>query len=248
METITHIDGYYLIDKVPVGIGRLEASKMGYNPVETDVKVIGDSSTIVNFALTKAEANIKGEVMDASTGKIISSANVAILGTTIETIASDGFYFIPNVSPGIHSLKASRVGYNPMIVTDVRVSKDSVVVVDFRFVPVSVQATEGEIKGEKPTKIKYTKYSTNIKGRITDAKTGESLPGATVVVLGTHISDISNIDGNYVIQNAPVGICSLRAYMMGYERMTVKDIRVPKDSTVTVDFRLAPEVIKMPRW
>lgn len=42
-----------------------------------------------------------------------------------------------------------------------------------------------------------------ITGRVTDASSGEPLPGVTIIVKGTTIGTITNVDGNYSIQVQP---------------------------------------------
>ena len=46
-------------------------------------------------------------------------------------------------------------------------------------------------------------------GRVTDAENRETLPGANVVVKGTHVGATTDYDGNYRITNAPIGKQSL---------------------------------------
>lgn len=53
-------------------------------------------------------------------------------------------------------------------------------------------------------------------GRVTDAENGETLPGANVVVKGTHVGATTDYDGNYRITNAPIGKQSLVFSFIGY--------------------------------
>ncbi len=41
-----------------------------------------------------------------------------------------------------------------------------------------------------------------VTGRVTDADTGQGLPGATVVAKGTSVGTIANIDGQYKLEGA----------------------------------------------
>ncbi len=67
--------------------------------------------------------SITGTVKDASTGAPLGLVNVVIDGTALGTVtASDGRYTIANVSPGIVTLKATRIGYSPTTVADLRVT------------------------------------------------------------------------------------------------------------------------------
>lgn len=59
-----------------------------------------------------------------------------------------------------------------------------------------------------------------ITGRITDAKTGDPLPGVTVLAKGTTIGATSGIDGSYLV-NVPVGATSLIFSFIGYQAQEV---------------------------
>ncbi len=83
-----------------------------------------------------------------------------------------------------------------------------------------------------------------ITGVVTDAKTKETLPGAVVVILGTGLGANTDIDGRYVIINVPVGTYSVQAKMMGYETMTITNIKAIMDLTSTVNFKLSPSIIE----
>jgi hypothetical protein len=54
-----------------------------------------------------------------------------------------------------------------------------------------------------------------VKGKIVD-NGNEALIGANVVVKGTTIGTITDVDGNYIIQNIPAGEITLLASFIGY--------------------------------
>ncbi|MBN1996129.1 TonB-dependent receptor [candidate division KSB1 bacterium] len=82
-----------------------------------------------------------------------------------------------------------------------------------------------------------------ISGKITDVKTGESLPGVNVIVAGTYLGAASDNDGRYVILNIQPGKYTLVVQMMGYKKVTVNEIRVSVGLTTTYDFELEERVI-----
>ena len=57
-----------------------------------------------------------------------------------------------------------------------------------------------------------------ITGKVTDTKTGEPLPFANVVVLGTspNMGAMTLNDGTFTIVGVPVGTYTVKAMMMGY--------------------------------
>jgi TonB-linked SusC/RagA family outer membrane protein len=78
-----------------------------------------------------------------------------------------------------------------------------------------------------------------IKGKITDKQTGETLPGATIVVEGTAHGAAADVNGNYTIENVPTGRYQLVARYIGYQAETVI-VDVKDGETTTQDFELAP--------
>ena len=64
--------------------------------------------------------------------------------------------------------------------------------------------------------------SGRIEGKVTDATTGETLFGANIVLEGTSIGAATDINGNYLIPNVPVGSYNLKASYIGYKSVTVK--------------------------
>lgn len=82
-----------------------------------------------------------------------------------------------------------------------------------------------------------------ISGTVTDFETGESLPGANIVIVGTTRGTAADVEGNYFILNVPPGRYELRASMIGYEATMVQDVIVNSDRTTTVDIQLRSEAI-----
>ena len=85
----------------------------------------------------------------------------------------------------------------------------------------------------------------SIKGRITDKKTGETLIGANVVIQGTTIGSIADIDGNFIIQNVKPGKYKLVCSFISYSPMTSKEITVGENESVTLNFDLSSENIQI---
>ena len=75
-----------------------------------------------------------------------------------------------------------------------------------------------------------------LKGRVTDAKSGEVLPRAQITVMGTSIGLLSDNDGGFVINNLPRKRVTLHIRYTGYE---TKEIVVPADSKA-VEIKLVP--------
>ena len=83
-----------------------------------------------------------------------------------------------------------------------------------------------------------------VAGVIKDAKSGEILPGANVVVLGTRLGATTDADGNYFILNVPPGMLEVQASMVGYTKVTQTDVRVKIDQTTKLNFELTEETLE----
>ena len=55
-----------------------------------------------------------------------------------------------------------------------------------------------------------------VEGHITDASSGEGLPGVVVQLRGTAIGGSTDIDGHYALTRVPAGSYTLEAALIGY--------------------------------
>lgn len=77
-----------------------------------------------------------------------------------------------------------------------------------------------------------------ISGVVTDAKTGEKLVSANVVIDGTSMGAATNVDGYFAILNVPSGTYRLKASLLGFAPATLVDVRVIIDQTTEVSIAL----------
>lgn len=85
--------------------------------------------------------------------------------------------------------------------------------------------------------------SGKIAGRVTDAATGDPLPGVNVLLAGTTQGTITDIDGYYTILNVKPGTMTLQASFVGFTTQNVEGVRVFIDQTTTVDFVLQESTV-----
>lgn len=83
-----------------------------------------------------------------------------------------------------------------------------------------------------------------IAGLVKDSETGESLPGASVIIQGTEIGAASDPDGYYSILRVPPGTYSLRVEYLGYQNVVVKQVEVLTNLTTTINIDLKPEALQ----
>ncbi|MDP1676114.1 MAG: TonB-dependent receptor [Bacteroidota bacterium] len=82
-----------------------------------------------------------------------------------------------------------------------------------------------------------------IVGTVSDAKTGEALPGVNIVLVGTSYGAVSDFEGNYLILNLPPGTYTIRASSVGYLPVNYSSVRVNIDVTTRQDFKVSEETV-----
>ena len=94
---------------------------------------------------------ISGIVRDAGTGETMPGVNVSIDGTTQGAVTdADGFYNILNVRPGEYDVRASFIGYRPVLQEDVRVSSGLTTDLNFELREETVGLDELVVSAERP--------------------------------------------------------------------------------------------------
>jgi outer membrane receptor protein involved in Fe transport len=83
-----------------------------------------------------------------------------------------------------------------------------------------------------------------IVGHIKDAKTGEPLIGVNVIIQDTYLGAATDLNGDYVIVNVPVGQYSVKASMVGATTVVKTDVVVSTGQITQVDFQLEQTAIQ----
>jgi len=83
-----------------------------------------------------------------------------------------------------------------------------------------------------------------IAGRVTDAATGEPLPGVNVVIEGTTQGASSSVDGDYVVIGVRPGAYTVIASFIGFATQRQEGVHVSIDLTTTVNFQMGEAVIE----
>ncbi len=83
-----------------------------------------------------------------------------------------------------------------------------------------------------------------VSGVVMDRTTGETLPGAHVVVEGTTIGVSTTIDGTFLLDNVPTGEVQVTASFIGYIAQTSM-VRVIAGQTTAINFQLASEAVSL---
>jgi len=82
----------------------------------------------------------------------------------------------------------------------------------------------------------------SIAGTVTDAKTGEPLIGATVILEGTNLGDATDREGRYKISNIPANSYNIIASYVGFVSQTKFNLVIRSEGNADVNFQLNENV------
>lgn len=82
-----------------------------------------------------------------------------------------------------------------------------------------------------------------ISGTVTDQQTGEPLIGANVLILNTNFGAATDVNGHFTINLIPPGDYDIRASYIGYQDVTIQNIRVVSGLTQEVNFEMPSQSI-----
>lgn len=90
-------------------------------------------------------------------------------------------------------------------------------------------------------------FKQNIRGRITDSQSKTPLFGATIILMNSDplIGVISDMDGNFVIENVAVGRQSVKFSYIGYEERNISNILVVSGKEPMLDIELREMVTSL---
>lgn len=122
---------------------------------------------------------LAGTVVDASNGEPLPGANVVIVGTSMGAATDEnGAFFILNVPPGNYSVRATMMGFAPVVQQKVRINVDRTTNLEYKLSSAVLEAGEEVvITAERPLVERDVASSQSI----TTAKSAESLPVADIM-------------------------------------------------------------------
>ena len=85
-----------------------------------------------------------------------------------------------------------------------------------------------------------------VRGQVCDVASGEPMIGVTITVEnGTTMATVSDVDGNFVINNVPVGRHSVRASYIGYEPVLLKEQLVSSGKELVLSLKMRESISEL---
>lgn len=86
-----------------------------------------------------------------------------------------------------------------------------------------------------------------IKGKVFDAQSQETLPGANIIIAGSNplIGTSTDVNGEFKLANVPVGRISLQISLIGYEMAVLHNIELTSGKELSVEIALIEQIVKM---
>jgi TonB-dependent receptor len=93
---------------------------------------------------------IEGKITDATTGEALRQASISVVNTKRGAYSdTKGAFRIKKVDPGVYSLKATYVGYDPKVIEGVEVTPDGVITVNIVMNPTARSTKEVVVSASK---------------------------------------------------------------------------------------------------
>ena len=87
--------------------------------------------------------------------------------------------------------------------------------------------------------------SAEIRGKVSDANTGELLVGGAIYIKELKIGTTSGLDGTYVLKDVPAGTYTIQGSYISYETIEEKITISAADQKITLDFSFKPVSTKL---
>jgi len=217
---VSATNGFYSLEGIPTGSYDVTASAEGYSDNESlAVIVTAGKTTNLNLTIYSLSGQIYGFVyLSTLDNRSFSEVNIsAILGDAAgyAIIGDDGNYTISNLAEGNYSVSATMEGYLPYTQTGIAVRKGYATWLNFSL-------------SEMPARIFGT------------VKSGTFLqPDVNVSLFGTANFNITNVEGDYSIENLTSGLqYTITAQLEGYALATIPDVYLPIGGQIRIDIEL----------
>jgi outer membrane receptor for ferrienterochelin and colicin len=85
----------------------------------------------------------------------------------------------------------------------------------------------------------------SIKGRVYNIKNNEPLPFTNLIISGTNIGSVSDLDGNFLFTGLKPGFVKLEASSVGFERIMTEEIMITNAKVSSIDIALKEVAVQI---
>jgi len=94
--------------------------------------------------------------------------------------------------------------------------------------------------------VSYGQVTGRLEGKVVDTETKEPLPGVNIILEGTVLGTSTGPDGHFKLNHIPPGTYRVIASMIGYQKLTQKNITIRANQTTTLNIKLKQKAIETP--
>jgi outer membrane receptor protein involved in Fe transport len=186
-----------------------------------------------SLVFSATTGKIAGKIVDENTGEPLAGANIVVSGTNMGTAADlNGDFYILNIPPGIYDVRASMIGYTPVMMEAVRVSVNSTSTLSFEL---PSEVIEGEVVVVTASAMSFKKDQTSAVRNVSSDQI-EVLPVENMQdviemqagVVDGHFRGGRLNEVSYLVDGLPVdeSFSSDRNRMMNIENEAIQDIEI----------------------
>ncbi len=234
-RTVTDSAGAWALRGLAPGSRELEASRPGYTPARIQVEVKGGAETalpemtLAPLAGTEDLHTVFGRVeMLDSEGEPATAYDIVqvVLEGSARTTFPDanGHFEFTDVEPGRYILSASAPGY----LLERRVPVD---IVDVRAFEATLTLLEGTGLEDELA---------SIRGRVELDDEPGGASGIAVAIAGTNIVAFTDANGEYLLEDVPMGTHEITASLSGYVPGRLLDVEIGE----AMEYRATPIVLR----
>lgn len=207
-NAITQADGTYKLTGLTPGSITVSASKSGYDSAGGTGTIVAGSILLFSPSLkpagttTPTPAGVTGQVLDAATQAPLAGVTVTVgAGGPTTTSGADGRFSITNIAEGSYPITFNLVGYSSKSLT--------------------AFLSGGTLSDLQIIKLSKSLNTVVVIGKVTDVDSAQAIGNASVSVLGTTFSTVTDSAGNYRLEGVPQGNATIRYSAIGYTSETL---------------------------
>ena len=226
--TVSDSQGAFAIFNLPAGAVTISARAPNFGGSSLNIVLQAEETANITIPLTASAGTLTGRIASANIGNPIEGATVQVFdsnGVLVASVLTDanGIYAVENLSAGSYSVVVSAAGFVSATAT-VTVMAGTAIVLNF------------SLEEEAVTSI--------LRGRVTDARTGNPIPGALIEVRVNPVvaTAITDENGNFLIAALPPGDYEVRVKAAGFQSQTIR-ITIGQNEVVIENFALAPSIV-----